>query len=217
MAWPEAPWSVLRWRLTTLLADQPDIGGTPDWIPAGGARVTLRPSITGAITHTSPDDVRTTLWLAAIEGVIDANGWLVDPAWVPAGLHAHVAPPLGICSTTDPGLSVTGWTWTAHVEGTPVRVTFAASSGQIVDLSDYVTVPAVDANREWTEQVPELIAQAAAIRDALADAEEILGLTGEDEAIAWLLQHDSLTAAEVAAQIAAATPPTTNTDYRTVI
>ena len=218
MAWPEAPWSVIRWRLATVQADRPDATTGPAWMPAVGARVRLRPSITGVLTYTDPSDVRLSLHLGEVSGVIDADGWLVDPQYAPTGLRAGVAPPLAICSTDDPGLSVTGWTWTAHIEGTstPIAVRFAAASGQIVDLSDYVQVPAIDANRSWIEQVPELIAQAAAVRAALEDAEEIMGLTGEDEVIALLLQTDSLTSAEVAAQIAAAAT-TTDIDYRTVI
>lgn len=164
MSWPESPYAVIRWRLATLQADSTD--PHPDWVPAVGTQITLTPSITGAIVHTRDDGTRTTLTVARVEGIIDADGWLVATGGDGRPLH--------IAATDDPSLSVTGWTWTASIVSPSIRVPFAARAGEIVDLSDYVLVPAVDASRQWVERIPELIAAATALEDApqlVADAE----------------------------------------------
>lgn len=142
--WPEVPHAIVRWRLAKLREDRNDEDYYPDWTVDTSKKVTIIPSVTGLVVYTPDEGDPITFELEKVTGNIDNFGYLVN----------NEGDPIRVAASDDPRMSVQGWTWS--VEGQPGLI-FATKMNQIVDISDFIIAPAVDATKFWVEKIPELV------------------------------------------------------------
>lgn len=156
---PTSPYCRVRARVASIWADGPDDDANPDWRPAVGEKVALKPSITDQLL--TYDVVGADPIIVTVERVdcfVGEDGFLTK----------YDGRPVYIAPTDDPLLSVTGWTWTATIKGRSIP--FSAPTGGVVNLADFITAPATDNTKSWIERIPELVDAAENVIAGLAAA-----------------------------------------------
>lgn len=146
--WPVAKGTKIVWRRALVKNDDMDEDLDPNWEADTPKLITLVPDIKGLLVYTPEETVNNGEPIAVqIEEVncrIDERGYLTS----------LTGGDVRVIATDDERLSATGWTW--YVKEHP-EIRFAAPSGTVVDLSDFVIAPDVDETKYWVEKIPELV------------------------------------------------------------
>jgi len=178
-------------RFIIAVIDGPDPGDEPDVIPAKG-RIVFKASIEYTTVGEGADAV--TMILAPVVGVLDDEGYLCTP-------HPETGEPMYrgvvLTATDDPGMSVTGWTWSADYRFDPsgtVTYKIPAHSFELPsmadrDLSTLVKVPSSPGYGLPQAEGAALRAEAAAVESGESAAQALsIAQSVRDDADAGLFK-----------------------------